>query len=81
MSQVRRLAMDVDLELIRWGVEMNLIDPAELERVASARSRMVDQASARRAWELHHAGGWPGPAPRSPFSGRPIPNPPKRRTP
>ncbi len=43
----------------------------------------IDEARGRRALDLAHCGGWPGPQPRSPATGRPIPPPPGRagRTP
>jgi len=38
----------------------------------------IDEARARRAIDLAHSGAWPGPQPRSPATGRPIPPPPGR---
>ena len=36
----------------------------------------IDEARARRALDIAHSGAWPGPQPRSPATGRPIPPPP-----
>jgi len=36
----------------------------------------IDEARARRALDIAHSGAWPGPQPRSPTTGRPIPPPP-----
>lgn len=46
-----------------------------------ARRDPVAEAVARRAIDLAHTGAWPGPAPRSPATGRPIPPPPPPRRP
>jgi len=50
---------------------------------AAASADPIDEARARRALDIAHSGAWPGPQPRSPTTGRPIPPPPGRagRTP
>jgi hypothetical protein len=49
------------------------------EMLGPRRPDPIETAKAERAMDLAHSGAWPGPAPRSPATTRPIPPPPGER--
>jgi hypothetical protein len=63
-------------ELRRQAVRLSGVDRlAELFGAVSTTVELtpapdpIERARAERAWALHHTGAWPGPPPRSPYSG------------
>ncbi len=73
-DQVRQVLIDGGLSGAALGRRIAALFIAS-QRPAAAPDP-IDEARARRALDIAHSGGWPGPQPRSPATTRPIPPPP-----